>query len=126
MSRMRTIALLGAILGPLAGGAAQAQSALVAQGKAAFELHCAACHARGRGDEGRAMPSGTEALHFKYRNGEKPATLEDRTDLPYEVLSVFVRQGTASMPGFRKTEVGDEDVKAIAAYLAAASRRGAR
>ncbi len=68
------------------------------------------------------MPSGTEALHFKYRNGEKPPTLEDRTDLPYEVLNVFVRHGTASMPGFRTTELSDAEIKAIAAYLAAAAK----
>ncbi len=77
MSGMRTTAGLAAtaILLSLAAGAAQAQNAQVAAGKAAFERHCAACHARGRGDEGRAMPSGTEALHFKYRNGGKPPTL---------------------------------------------------
>ncbi len=121
MSGMKALAAT-ALLMSLGAGTAHAQDARVAAGKAAFALHCAACHARGRGDEGRAMPSGTEALSFKYRNGEKPATLEDRADLPYEVLSVFVRHGTGSMPGFRKTELSDEEIRGIAAYLADSSK----
>jgi mono/diheme cytochrome c family protein len=113
---------LVAVLVSLAAGAAQAAGAKGPDGKAVFDLHCAACHARGPGDEGRAMPAGTEALHFKYRNGEKPPTLEDRDDLPYPVLNVFVRHGTGSMPGFRKTELSDDEIKAIAGYLAASAK----
>jgi mono/diheme cytochrome c family protein len=61
---------------------------------------------------------------LKYR-GEKPGLLEERTDLPAELVKAFVRNGVASMPPFRKTEVSDEDIAAIAAYLADAARRRA-
>lgn len=113
---------LAAVLLSLAAGGASAAGSRGPDGKAAFALHCGACHARGPGDEGRAMPAGTEALHLKYRNGEKPPTLEDRDDLPYPVLNVFVRHGTGSMPGFRKTELSDDEIKAIAGYLADSSK----
>ncbi len=72
------------------------------------------------------MLPGTHALSLKYR-GEKPGLLEERTDLPAEVLKAFVRNGVASMPPFRKTEVTDADLDAIAAYLATtAKQRAAR
>lgn len=67
-----------------------------------------------------AMP-GTRALAIKYR-GALPAALEDRSDLSYEVLRVFVRNGSWSMPPFRPTELGDEEIRDIAAYLAVSSR----
>jgi mono/diheme cytochrome c family protein len=53
---------------------------------------------------------------LKYK-GEKPGLLEERSDLPAEVIRTFVRSGIASMPPFRKTELTDEDIDAIAAYL---------
>ena len=62
------------------------------------------------------MP-GTQALQAKYK-GEKPALLAQRTDLTPEVIAVFVRHGTGSMPFFRPTELSDGDLKALGAYLA--------
>jgi mono/diheme cytochrome c family protein len=46
-----------------------------------------------------------------------PAALEDRTNLPPQVTTYFVRNGVALMPPFRKTEVSDADLRDIAAYL---------
>jgi mono/diheme cytochrome c family protein len=70
------------------------------------------------------MLPGTHALTLKHR-GEKPGLLTERTDLPAELIKAFVRSGVASMPPFRKTEVTDEDLDAIAAYLAdTAQKRG--
>jgi (+)-pinoresinol hydroxylase len=60
--------------------------------------------------------AGTEALEAKYR-GQKPAVLQDRVDLTPEVVKYFVRHGSGIMPFFRKTEVSDADLRAIAAYL---------
>jgi mono/diheme cytochrome c family protein len=90
----------------------------VAHGKEVFEHFCKPCHGDGRGDDGAPMLPGTHALTLKYR-GQKPGLLEERTDLPAEVLTAFVRSGVASMPPFRKTEVTDADLAAVAAYLAA-------
>ena len=59
---------------------------------------------------------GTTSLQNKYR-GSLPAALEDRTDLTAEVVKLFVRNGVATMPQFRKTELSDADVEALGAYL---------
>jgi mono/diheme cytochrome c family protein len=96
-------------------------AAVLERGKTVFQHYCAPCHADGRGDDGAPMLPGTHALHLKYR-GEKPGLLEQRTDLPVELIEAIVRNGVASMPPFRKTEVTDEDIAAIAAYLAASAR----
>ena len=48
----------------------------------------------------------------------KPAALEERTDLAPEVTKVFVRSGISIMAPFRKTEITDADLEALAAYLA--------
>jgi (+)-pinoresinol hydroxylase len=80
-------------------------------GRQLFWNHCAACHGEGPG-----MP-GTAALAAKYA-GQKPALLEQRTDLTAEFVSSIVRHGVSVMPKFRKTELGDADLAALAAYLA--------
>jgi len=43
--------------------------------------------------------------------------LEERTDLTAPVIKTFVRHGVLFMPTFRKTEISDADLDAIAAYL---------
>ncbi len=120
---MRAAALV--LTGMLAAGASVARAqdaAVIEHGKAVFQQYCAPCHGAGRGDDGAPMLPGTHALHLKY-NGEKPGLLEQRRDLPFELLKAFVRNGVASMPPFRKTEVTDGDLEAIAAYLADAAKR---
>src|SRR5690606_5071103 len=80
------VAAAAAIVAP-----AVAQDAgLVERGRTVFAHYCAPCHGPGRGDDGAPMLPGTHALHLKYR-GAKPALLEERTDLPYDVLKAFVR-----------------------------------
>jgi mono/diheme cytochrome c family protein len=81
------------------------------QGAAVFNNWCSACHSRGP-----MNAPGTTSLEYKYR-GEVPAALEDRTDLTAEVIELYVRNGVAMMPIFRKTELSDADVEALAAYL---------
>ncbi|MEO6339231.1 MAG: cytochrome c [Caulobacteraceae bacterium] len=105
-----------------AGGAAHAQDT-VALGKARFAYNCAPCHGPGPGDDGKPMLPGTQSLQWKYK-GSKPAVLEQRSDLPAPVLRTFVRRGSWSMPAFRKTEVTDAEIDAIAAYLAQSSKAG--
>jgi len=62
------------------------------------------------------MP-GTAALAVKYKSA-KPAELERRTDLTPEFVSTFVRKGVGIMPPFRPTELSNDDLKALGAYLA--------
>jgi mono/diheme cytochrome c family protein len=80
-------------------------------GRRLFWNHCAACHGEGAG-----MP-GTAALAAKY-GGQKPAPLEQRTDLTADFVTSVVRHGVSVMPMFRKTELSDADLAVLAAYLA--------
>ena len=117
-------ALVGALIGAKGTAAGAQDGASAERGDAVFQHSCAPCHARGPGDDGRAMLPGTAALQIKYP-GAVPPALEDRADLPADVLAVFLRQGSFSMPPFRKTELSDADIADIAAYLAETAARGA-
>jgi (+)-pinoresinol hydroxylase len=81
------------------------------RGAAVFNNWCSACH--GRGPENAP---GTTSLQFKYQ-GALPAALEDREDLTPEQVALYVREGIATMPFYRKTELGDADLAALTAYL---------
>jgi mono/diheme cytochrome c family protein len=124
MSARRIVSAIALAAALSAGVAlpAGAQTSAVERGNAKFQHSCAPCHGPGGGDDGRANLPGTEALLIKYK-GELPAVLEQRKDLNYEALRVFVRRGTWSMPPFRKTEVTDADIEDIAAYIAESSKR---
>jgi mono/diheme cytochrome c family protein len=80
------------------------------RGKYLFQVACAICHGAG------TDRPGTSSLQIKYQ-GKLPAQLEQRTDLTPELVTAFVRNGIAMMPPFRKTELSDDQVAAIAAYL---------
>ena len=100
-----------AILGVLAvGPAVAAEQGNYQQGMDVFQKWCAPCHAPG------PKHPGTQALQALY-NGEKPAALEERTDLTPEIVSTFVRTGVSIMAPFRKTEVSDKDLADLGAYL---------
>jgi mono/diheme cytochrome c family protein len=94
---------------PTAGAAAQTPAA---SGKAVYEHWCAPCHAPGPGHPG------TQSLQLKYA-GKLPPVLLDRTDLPPQVVALFVRQGVLLMAPFRKTEITDTELSALSAYVAA-------
>ena len=94
------------------GASASAQNVeLMRRGEDVFRLWCASCHAPG------PRHPGTQALEALYR-GSKPAALEERADLVPEITRTFVRSGVSVMPPFRKTEISDVDLDALAAYLA--------
>jgi mono/diheme cytochrome c family protein len=119
------LAVTSLLMAANAGVALAQEKPAVEKGRTVFAHYCAPCHASGRGADGAPMLPGTHALQLKYK-GTKPALLEQRTDLSFELIKTFVRNGVASMPPFRKTEVTDDDLKAISAYLAATARNGAR
>ena len=101
------LSLLSAFL--LAANGAAAQDALVDRGREVYEDWCAICHAAGEG--------ATRVLEERYQ-GAVPAELGLRTDLPAEFITLRVRTWeTPRMPPFRQTEVSDEDLAAIIAYL---------
>jgi (+)-pinoresinol hydroxylase len=81
------------------------------RGKAVFDQWCAACHAPG------PRHPGTQALDALYK-GTKPGALEQRTDLVPALTETFVRKGVSVMAPYRRTEISDADLAALAAYLA--------
>jgi (+)-pinoresinol hydroxylase len=97
-----------------------AASPLLKRGEEVYQAKCNLCHGRVAKDVAPgpgAQMSGTQALAAKY-GGKKPAVLEDRTDLTADVVKYYVRHGAGIMPFFRKTEVSDAELDAIAAWLA--------
>jgi mono/diheme cytochrome c family protein len=114
MKRVAIAALL------LAGGAAIAQGPPPAPkpttlssrpqatgGEALYLEHCASCHAP------NGMGTGLLARRVQ------PALLEARDNLPAAYVTVAVRQGIGNMPAIPRGEVSDEELRAIAEYLAA-------
>jgi mono/diheme cytochrome c family protein len=82
-----------------------------AAGRAVYTNWCAPCH-----DPGVTHP-GTHALTAKYQ-GVKSGVLLEWRDLSVSTVKVLVRHGISVMPQFRKTEISDQELDALAAYLA--------
>jgi len=92
-------------------GALAADQTRIQQGHEVFNKWCAPCHSAGPGNPG------TTALETLYQ-GAKPGALEQRNDLTPETVEYFVRNGVSIMPFFRKTEISDVELEALAEYLA--------
>jgi mono/diheme cytochrome c family protein len=107
--RIAGAVLLYALSSLLAGQAVAApDESQVEGGLRVYRKWCYPCHGPG------TDKPGTIALAAR---GQKPAALEERTDLTAEAIKAFVRRGVLYMPTFRKTEISDADLNAIAAYL---------
>ena len=79
-------------------------------GQLTYEKWCAPCHAPGPDHPG------TQALDALYK-GSKPGALIQRTDLTPPIVKQFVRKGVSVMPFFRKTEISDPELDALATFL---------
>jgi (+)-pinoresinol hydroxylase len=104
------------LLMPGVAMAATASPAQIERGQQVFQANCDACHGPGIGNPGHEFKPGVEALLAKY-DGAEPGLLTERADLTPEYVSYVVRNGASVMPFFRKTEIGDADLAALAAYL---------
>jgi (+)-pinoresinol hydroxylase len=83
-----------------------------AAGRVVYDHWCAACH-----DPGITHP-GTHALMVKYPGGQRATgVITEWHDLPASYVSYMVRHGMSVMPQFRKTEITDAELAALAAYL---------
>ena len=113
-ARMRhEAALAGLALAALiicGSGSAAEPSDPYAAGRAVYTKWCAPCH-----DPGVSHP-GTNALTVKYQ-GVKSGVLLEWKDLPPEMVRHLVRNGISVMPQFRKTEISDADLDALAKFL---------
>lgn len=97
----------------------------IARGHELYKYWCGTCHGSGVGAEGRAQLPGTAALQEKYQ-GDPAAMLEQRSDLTPDTIELFVRNGISVMPFFRKTEISDDDLAAISAYLTHSGKKAPR
>jgi (+)-pinoresinol hydroxylase len=102
-----SLMVLGVLFAPAL--AAKDDETLV-KGKAVYDHWCYPCHGVG------AAKAGTTVLQYRYK-GEKPALLEQRTDLTPPVVKAFVRNGVGLMAKFRKTEITDAELDTLAAYV---------
>lgn len=82
-------------------------------GKAVYEKWCHDCHTEGQ--------AGTSALQKRY-SGAVPAVLRERTDLQPALIKMLVRSGGLAMPNFRKTEISDAELEALANFLSAGNK----
>jgi len=89
---------------------AQRNAEHYAAGRAVYRKWCAPCH-----DPGITHP-GTHALMTKYK-GVKSGVLLEWTDLPAGTVKYMVRHGILLMPPFRKTEITDHELDALARFL---------
>ncbi len=104
------VGVFAGILAIAAAAPAFAADANMARGQEVYEKWCAPCHAPG------PKHPGTQALQALYK-GEKPAPLIERKDLTPEFVATFVRNGVSIMAPFRKTEISDQDLAALGAFL---------
>jgi mono/diheme cytochrome c family protein len=108
MSRAAGLALTALLLA--GAGRAEEPSDPHAAGRAVYTKWCAPCHDPG------VMHPGTNALTVKYK-GVKPGVLLEWKDLQPETVKFMVRHGISVMPQFRKTEISDADLEALAGFL---------
>jgi len=120
MTRVQWQTLLLVTSGWAASSAAQ-DAATIEGGRVLYAYWCATCHGPGIGNNGVQHLPGTDALRVKYQ-GALPALLSERTDMTPELIKFYVRQGITIMPFFRKTEIDDVELDAIAAYLTRKNR----
>jgi mono/diheme cytochrome c family protein len=107
-SKLASLTLAGVTLGGFAPAAEPSDP--YAAGRAVYTTWCAPCH-----DPGVIHP-GTNALTVKYQ-GVKSGVLLEWKDLPPQAVSYLVRHGISVMPQFRKTEISDADLDALAKFL---------
>jgi mono/diheme cytochrome c family protein len=119
MTRLAAFAMVFAVTGGAGVACAQApdRAAQLAHGKQVYDYWCLPCHGPGLGLPGFDALPGTQQLKIKYRGTAVSPLLEERTDLVPELVKVMVRQGVSFMPQFRKTEISDADLDALATYL---------
>jgi len=111
LTALAILVVMGVIVGASGTANAAESGASDATGATIYEHYCIACHDRGGGHPG------TQNLAYLY--GAEKAALADRDNLTPEYVRIMVRFGRGLMPGFRPSEISDEQLKLLADYLAA-------
>lgn len=110
MRRVAGFGVTGLVTAVMLASGAAAQDGSPHPGREIYDKWCTPCHGDGPGKPG------TMVLQQRYGTS-LPALLEEREDLTAEYLTTFVRQGVGVMPQFRKTEITDEELRQMIAYL---------
>jgi (+)-pinoresinol hydroxylase len=100
-----------AALMTLAGATALAAEPVTGQG--VYNKWCAPCHDAG------PFHGGTAGLANKYKGTSETPVLLERTNLTPDFIAATVRTGVNAMPPFRRTEISEPELKALAQYLSA-------
>jgi mono/diheme cytochrome c family protein len=115
--RASTWVVLGGLLVGTASAAAPVDDG--SKGRAVYEKWCAPCH-----DPGIEHP-GTHALMTKYPGTPRASgVIIEWRDLTAQYVRYMVRHGMSVMPHFRKTEITDPELDALAQYLTRNSPKG--
>jgi mono/diheme cytochrome c family protein len=129
---MRRLALAALLFATLTRHAFAVDVAALERGHRVYDKWCNGCHApnpmrqataTNRGELAAGVFAGTYALEQRYK-GAEPAALEQRTDLASAYIEHVVRTGLGIMPRTRKTEISDDDLADLAAYLTRNNRAG--
>jgi (+)-pinoresinol hydroxylase len=111
LSSLPAVVAVAVVLDFVCGSAgAQEAPGKPAAGRAVYTQWCAPCH-----DPGVTHP-GTHALTVKYQ-GVKSGVLLEWKDLTPVTVKFLVRHGISVMPQFRKTEISDQELDALAQFL---------
>lgn len=100
---------------PIAAPPAVATVLSLDDGRRVFEHWCLPCHAAGPGHPG--------TNRLAERLGTENSVLLDRENLNEVYVQTVVRNGFQMMPPFRPTELSDQEVEAVAAYVATGGGR---
>ncbi len=103
---MKKLAVLSLVA--VLGACSKAPNAEKPDGAENYVLKCAGCHNPGPGHPGTML--------LEQLKRPVPALI-GRKDLELDYLKAVVRQGLIEMPPFRPTELSDEEIAEIYAYL---------
>jgi len=103
------------LAGVLLAAANEQPAPVPTTGELLYARKCGICHAEG----------GTGTIMLGWRLGREQAVLAKRTDVAAEYVKAVVRSGLNSMPAITRVEVTDEELSAIADYLARDTDPGA-
>ncbi len=79
------------------------------RGEATYELYCSGCHNPGEGHAG--------TMKLKLLKGEENSVILARPDLSADYIRYVVRDGLMEMAPFRPTDINDQDLDSLIAYI---------
>lgn len=112
LALLGSLGLVGILTAPPKAPASNVNPATLTGGKELFDYWCAQCHAPKHNN-----PDTRHANAQPVRTQNKAPSLTERTDLAASYVSYIVRHGVSLMPIFPKTEISDQQLDALSAYL---------